>query len=339
LAPTSHETRRQRPNLRGTRTVVEFAHAVLGVAAWGLTIGWWLAPWVSRSGVDWQWAAWIPDWVWLIGVGVAGIAAALVSLWSSPRRLWPVAWPLLAVIGPLSGFLSRDIGWSGEVPAPRIRLVFLNAQSPSEDDAVEVLRSIRALNPDLAIVLNPGWIAPVWRREPQDWSIQWRSPVMTASREGASSLRTIVADDDIRVVSVGLPEDLSLRLGASSLLVVDLPSDPVLDRERIADRLEAGLSKAGEGRLDRHELVVGDFNMTPRTPALSRLRGTLSDLVSERGRGWTATWPRERPVLRIDQVMGRCDGEIGIATFDPGIGGHRGFVIDAGGERRPDPTS
>jgi hypothetical protein len=61
--------------------------------------------------------------------------------------------------------------------------------------------------------------------------------------------------------------------------------------------------------------------------------------VSERGRGWTATWPRERPVLRIDQVMGRCDGEIGIATFDPGIGGHRGFVIDAGGERRPDPTS
>jgi hypothetical protein len=316
---------------------VGFVQVVLAALAGALAVGWWLAPAASGIGADWQWLAWIPDWAWLLATAVPVIGAGFLVAWIPSRRMWRLGLPLLAIVGPLLGFLSRDFGWAGTFSEPRVRVVYLNAQSPSEADAARDLESIRRLDPDLVVVLNPGWIAPVWRKHQSErpdpgqtdaWSIQWRSPIMAASSSGGCSLRTVLADGEIRVMSVGLPSTLAGRIGVESLLVVDLPSDPGIDRETVADRLDAGLAKAKFGRLDGSRLVLGDFNMTPRTPALDRLRGGLRDLVSECGHGWTATWPRQRPLLRIDQVFGSIDGDVRIETFDPGIGGHRGYVID-----------
>jgi hypothetical protein len=323
--------------------VIGLVQTVLAGTAWLLAVGWWVAPKVSTIGVDWQWLAWIPDWGWLIGVGVSAFLAAAMAGWSPSRRPLRLLCSLAAIVGPLGGFVSRDFGWCGAEPTPRVRLVFLNAQSPAEPAARHCIAAIEGLDPDLVVVSNPGWMAPIWRAlegerrtagQAGDWTIQWRSPVLTASPLGACSLRTLVADGEIRAVAVGLPAPLAQRFGRSHLVVVDLPSDPRLDREAIVNRLMDGLNRAGVGPLDRQGLVVGDFNMTPRTPAMVRLRGSMADLVSEAGCGWTATWPRERPLLRIDQVLGDPQEGCRIETFDPGVGGHRGFVIDLpiGGE-------
>ncbi len=337
LAPITNTTRRPRPNPPERPGTAAFVQAALVATAWSLAIGWWIAPAASRVGADWQWLAWIPDWSWLLGTAAPAAAAVVLAIWTPVHRMWRLGLPMLAIAGPAIGTCSRDLGWTSAIPQPGVRIIYLNAQSPSEADAMRDLEAIRRLDPDLVVVLNPGWLAPVWRSgryeglgsdEPNLWSVQWRSPVMTASTSGGCSIRTLLLDGEIRVLSVGLPSPLATRLGFGTLLVVDLPSDPRIDREAVANRLEAGMQKASLGRLDDACLVMGDFNMTPRTPALNRLRGRLRDLVSEGGSGWTATWPREQPILRIDQVLGSLEGDVRIETFDPGNGGHRGYVID-----------
>ena len=112
------------------------------------------------------------------------------------------------------------------------------------------------------------------------------------------------------------------------MLLVDLPSDPGIDRDWVVDSLLAMLAKRGIDGIEDFQFVMGDFNMTPRTPALDRLRGELVDLVSETGHGWLGTWPRAWPALRIDQVFAASSAGTRIHTFDPEVGGHRGFLIE-----------
>ncbi len=337
MAPDLQKIRRPRPAPPAKAGGLELAQWGLAAAGWVLAVGWWSAPWLSSRQVDWQWLAWIPDWAWLILVGLCVVPGTVLARWTGGRRRLRIAVTLAALVGPAVGVASRDVGWRGVPPEAGLRVVFLNAQSPSESDAGQVVDAIERTDPDLVVVLNPGWMASVWRsrgegRDPgesrADWTIQWRSPVLVASRDGECSLRTIVADEEIRVVRIGLPAPIMERLDRTHMAVVDLPSDPARDRNRIAERLQDALAARGFEGLDTHGLVLGDFNMTPRTPALVRLRGRLADLVSDAGWGWTATWPRERPLLRIDQVWGDVEGDVRVATFDPGVGGHRGFVID-----------
>ncbi len=309
---------------------------ILLVLSWCLVVGWWLAPSGSRLAGRLQPLAWIPDWAWLLGVAGPASAAAIVSCRAATLRRLRLAMAAAALIGPGLGVLGREYGVRGPLPAPFVRVLFLNAQSSPATQAEGEVAMFEALDPDLVIIANPGWLAPTWRRSAQEasidgrprWFIHWRNPVLAASPHGACVIRTVMAVDDIRVVSVEPPPTLAARLGIDRILVVDLPSDPGIDREAVVDRLEAGLAKSDVATLDSAGLVLGDFNMTPRTPALIRVRGRLRDLVSEGARGWMGTWPRERPVLRIDQVFGDVRRNVRIETFDPGWGGHRGFVID-----------
>lgn len=320
------------------------AHRAAVVIAWLGAASWWLAPSVSRVGPGWQAAAWIPDWAW---AGLVLLPAALglgLSCLLPRRRLIGAVIAIAAVVPPVAGTFRRDLGWSGDPPSPAIRIVYLNAQDPPAQRVEAQLDALLGLDADLVVVVNPGWIPPAWRRRVQGegegeggeqadaepWSVQWRSPVMVASPHGPSVLRTLVAKDGVRAVRLEPPPVIAERLGSRPILIVDLPSDPALDRDVIADTLLTGLNRADVDGLAEFGLVLGDFNMTPRTPAFARLRGPLDDLVSTRGRGWTATWPRERPLLRIDQVLGRSEPASSIRTFDPGWGGHRGFVMELG---------
>ncbi len=337
MAPPPNQTRRSRPGPKAAGSPLGLASLTLTGAAWLAAIGWASAPSVSRLDPRWQSLAWIPDWAWLLGAAIPGVLAALFVIGVPSKRLVRAGVAVLAMSGPLWGTLSRDVGWPGAAPEPRVRLVYLNAQSPSEPSAVVDIEAIASLDPDLVLVLNPGAIAPVWRRLLEEtpaveggesWWIRWIDPVMAASPHGDCSIRTAASGRDVRAVSVSLPERIADRLGIATVLMVDLPSDPELDREMVADRLEESLRGRGSPALDSHDLVIGDFNMTPRTPAMVRLRGDLDDLVSGGGEGWLATWPRGGPLLRIDQVLGHLDGDVRIRTFDPGSGEHLGYVID-----------
>lgn len=306
-------------------------------AAWVGTLTWALAPVLSRARPGWQFLAWIPDTAWLAVIALPAFTALGLSPWLRRRRL---AWGLLsfmAMVPPAVGALARDVGWADRPSGPTIRIAYLNAQTPLATTASGLMDRLLSLDPDLIVVLNPGRIprelrARVDERDgPEEgWSIQWRNPVMAASKWGSSRLRTIPIDETISVVELGLPRELASMVGVDRMLVIDLPSDPSLDRDEVADRLDRGLSEAGIDGLDAYGLVLGDFNMPPRTPALGELRGTMVDLIAENGSGWLATWPRQRPFLRIDHVLGTVDGPIAASTFDPGNGGHLGYLLEFG---------
>lgn len=334
MAPRAIESRR--PSARVRAALPGFAWATIAASSL-ISLGWWMAPSLSSRRVEWQWLAWIPDWAWAAATVPPALLGLLLAARLARGRWVAAAIAIAAVALPLVGVFDRDVGWTPAAEGPVVRVAFLNAQSPDERDSGLVLDALLELEADYLVVVNPGWIAREWRRRVSDaelpaWSVQWLSPVLLASRAGPSAVRTIAVADGIRAVSIRPPVDSGLPLvpsgGPGSILVVDLPSDPTIDRDDVADSLLASLAKRGFDGLDDFQLVLGDFNMTPRTPALRRLRGDLVDLVSERGDGWLGTWPRERPALRIDQAFAASAADTRVRVFDPGIGGHRGLLIE-----------
>ncbi len=311
------------------------------LAGWLISIGWLVAPTLSGRGLDWQWLAWIPDWAWAAATLPSALLGCVLATRMPRGRIVAGVAAVGASTLPLSGVLERDLGWTSEPVAPLTRLAFLNAQSPDERTSATVLEDLLQLDADYYVIVNPGWIPRQWRRRnaeagQEPWSVQWLSPVMLASRAGRSSIRTVVAEDGIWAMAIQPPPATGLPVeedgGVGSILLVDLPSDPDIDREQVADTLLAALAERGLDGFEDFQLVLGDFNMTPRTPALGRLQGRLADLVSESGDGWLGTWPRKWPALRIDHIFAASAEGMRVRTFDPGVGGHRGFIVDVPGE-------
>lgn len=229
------------------------------------------------------------------------------------------------------------------------RILFLNAQDPPKEDAGTVLDAIQSCDPDLVVIVNPGWIGPVWRIrnsgleekaapidsvDRSEWLIRWVSPVLVASRCGDVSVRTLNWKDGIRVMRVRASEPVSDIVGLSDIVVVDLPSDPTVIRAEVLERLSILLNQKQQDGDLRADLLLGDFNTTPRTGGMDAVWPGLEDLFPRAGSGWGATWPRDRPLMRIDLALAseQVDAR-SLWTFDPGWGGHRGVVIEIGGDR------
>jgi endonuclease/exonuclease/phosphatase family metal-dependent hydrolase len=90
-----------------------------------------------------------------------------------------------------------------------------------------------------------------------------------------------------------------------------------------------------ELRRERRPLVVaGDFNATRHHPSFRRLLSHgLADAHERRGRGWAATWPRDRwplpPLMRLDHVL--VTPEVTVRSVREGVGrgsDHRPIVAD-----------
>ena len=80
-------------------------------------------------------------------------------------------------------------------------------------------------------------------------------------------------------------------------------------------------------------LLVGDFNATVYHPRFDDLLDTgLTDAHSARGRGFTGTWPRDRPfppLLRIDHALSSKELVPVKATYGTGRGSdHRPIIVE-----------
>ncbi|MFO8100303.1 MAG: endonuclease/exonuclease/phosphatase family protein [Salinibacter sp.] len=60
-------------------------------------------------------------------------------------------------------------------------------------------------------------------------------------------------------------------------------------------------------------LVTGDFNSTRHQWAYRHIAQGLQDAVTQRGRGWSATFPARRPLVRIDHVLAGPAWRVGSA--------------------------
>lgn len=309
-----------------------------------LFAGWAAAPGLAAAWPRIQAIVWISEWMWFIAMLPMAIGLVIIGIRTKIRWrgfAWIVAGVVpLAIVG--AGSLKRE--WR---PWPRAtsgtsRIVFLCAQDPPKAHAGQVLDSIEACNPDLVIVVNPGWIAPTWRSRTADsmskqpdgtkaWQIRWVNPIMVASRHGNVSVRTIARSEGITIMRIGMTGEAASDLGFSDIVAVDLPSDPLRSRADVLDQL-AGLleTQRQEGNL-RSDLLVGDFNTTPRTLGVEEAWAGHVDLFALAGTGWGGTWPRETPMFRIDMALGPKELDArSVSTFDPGWGGHRGLIVEVG---------
>jgi endonuclease/exonuclease/phosphatase family metal-dependent hydrolase len=50
-------------------------------------------------------------------------------------------------------------------------------------------------------------------------------------------------------------------------------------------------------------IVCGDFNSTPYTWVYAHVTRGLQDAFSQKGRGWSATYPARFPLVRIDYIL------------------------------------
>jgi hypothetical protein len=351
LAPESIQDRRSRPardslNPGGSSAILI---AVL-VAEWIIFGIWALAPVVSEWHRYVQPLVWIPDWLWFIGLLPLALVGIILGIQSRRTGFLVARFGMAAAVLPVivlgGGVIRREWKpWATTDSAPSGRIVFLNALMQTREDADGVIDTIESMDPDLVVIVNPGWIAPVWRERVgagigtfpgvespstgEPWSIRWVSPILVAAREKSVALRTIIRSGGIKAVRIDLPDSLSSSLGASRLVVVDLPSEWRRSRGRIIEELGAAIQSDIDQQGEGVDLILGDFNLTPRTPALTHLLPGMRDLFVSGGSGWGATWPRENPLIRIDFALGGSSlGSTSIRTFDPGIGGHRGLVLD-----------
>ena len=119
-----------------------------------------------------------------------------------------------------------------------------------------------------------------------------------------------------------------------------IPEWPSLDRWQafLTSYREGALRRAQQARLIRRQIereshpviVVGDFNSTPHQWAYRHIAQGLQSAATQRIAGWTATFPAERPLVRIDHVLAGPAWQITearvLAPTSPPISDHRAVV-------------
>ena len=288
-----------------------------------------------------QMLAWIPEWASALAIVALGLIVA--ACWRTRRaRVATLCLFLLLLTGPLVGSSVREFRWFAGAGDRRgdVRVVFLNAQDPTAVDSRRLWTEIADLEPDVLLIANPGFIAPEWRRmdapDAVFTSMKWLSPFLVAVRHGDVSLRTMSRRDEVRAIAIEFEPDSDPHVaegggGLRRIAVVDMPSDWARPRGVLMTRLLEAIAKYEARTSPGFDLVVGDFNTTPRSPSRRVLGAAYRDGFEMVGAGWGATWPRRWPMLRIDAVFVNQDRQVSIEsvrTFDPGQGGHLGLVID-----------
>ena len=303
---------------------------------------WVVAGSLNGVSVSWQWLAWIPDTLWLIAA-VPGLVVAEVPATSPARRhrlmrmlpLIPVGILLIASYG-------NDWKFIRSLPDSGFRIAYINAVDPDQSVASQSARDLLDWDADILIVANPGTVDSEIRNAlagDDQYTVARTHRFMVATNQVISSFRLRFAgsvDPDVpdsrivgAVLEVKLPDDRPFRI-----LVIDLPSGAEIDRLAVSERLQAFMESTESERFD---LMIGDFNMTPRSSALAEIAGGNQDAFAVSGSGWGGTWTRHRPLLRLDYAMVRPGIEVlDTRTFDAGTT-HLGILVTLGGLAAPVP--
>lgn len=332
-----------------------------GALAWVLLVIWLLGR-VASDRFEWtQWSTWIPSVALLAPAWVLALAARAAV--GGKRRGWTLAGALILGTAHL---LVAELGVVRAVLTPKrsgpcARVVYFNQ---SGREAVSLERAVLGLDPAILVLANrhsrtstrdiaqafidtgeahgvPGWPFDVFSRYP---IVRWGGTDL-----GLDDPPSEAGDDRY---DPGWAHFYEFEAVGGHLVVwaLDLPSDPDRGRWEMANRA-GGTIAAWRGRAMRFDesgqkvfedhdsafpapdVIVGDLNI----PRGSRSVGRLLDLAGVRAReafracgwGWQATWPRERPVLAIDQCL-TTEGvrPVRHRTVDLGFGAHRALAVD-----------
>jgi hypothetical protein len=142
-------------------------------------------------------------------------------------------------------------------------------------------------------------------------------------------VRTLIASDGIYISEFTL--DTKDVLGEIlTLWAIDLPSSVSISKISIANRVRRLLPED----VVKPDLVIGDFNMTNRSTAISTMFPALID-ASTKGSGLLASYPMEFPIYHIDHILfNKWLQVIGYRFINPRIGRHRIQIAEIKANRK-----
>ncbi len=286
---------------------------VVAVAAILLATACLIAGWIVPTTVVVQWMAWAPR--------ALVIAAALAGVAASMGRWRLVGTSILAVS--LVQSWSTTAAWR---PVPSldgaISIMHVNARHPGRM-AADWARALTGLDADVIVVTECGRLAgtgldEAWRSEGR--SVIQRGNAMVASRLACDVARSLGVGSGVQATWFRLQ---LAPVGTMDLVAVDLPSSASECRTPALESLHQALALEGANP----DVIVGDFNTTPIAPQRVLLPDGV-EAFSVAGSGCGSTFPREWPLVRIDQTLvGAAWQPIRAETFDPGLGAHRGQLV------------
>lgn len=281
----------------------------------------WLA-WCAGCVLNDQWG-W-SQWLWWIP---APVAAAAAIVWvagaqglarGAQRNRARILGCVALVIAALG--TSRSLSLVSRADPPdSLHLVCWNARWPGE----RAQASAQALVPwagRVMIISNPGRIAEhasIWMRDGEQLA-EAGTFLLTGPVKVLEARPVVQGDDGFAALFRFEASDT----GQTSLLAIDLPSDPFRPRHAVLARFAAQVRASVD--LRSVDMIVGDFNGTRGSVSIHDAFPGFRDAWSTAGQGWGASWPRETPILHIDLALvsdrmriDRCE------LVDPGVGHHR----------------
>jgi endonuclease/exonuclease/phosphatase (EEP) superfamily protein YafD len=257
---------------------------------------------------------WLGAWVWWLGLlehfrvqlAVAALAVTLVA--ALVRRFLPAAAASLALVLNLAAIAPTWI--SVEAPAHQskpLRLLVLNVQQDGRDHA-RVARWLAKSDADVIGLLE---VDRPWLRDLAPalapWKYRLEQPHANDKFGLALYSRRPFVFREVRTFGVPWPPAIVARLemdGVPVTLVLVHPPPPVTGELAAVQRRFLDALADARPSLGEHVVVMGDFNATPWSHALRRLRARTG-LVDPRGFGLFASWPTGNPLLGIpiDHVL------------------------------------
>ncbi len=326
--------------------------------------------WLATQYLSWT----PTEYVLGIGVALLVIAWFVKGRWREratqpKRRGWrrlrsvhalPITLALFAAIGVVR---EHHVGSFRLVPLvqPDLRILFWNASNQVLEFPPTL---VSEQHPDLAIIANPRW--PMGRemlytmvhepsRDGERGAVLWRHGFAIASRfeilrSGSTSLGLQGVRDGMDLerdgnaafdagAAVFLELDTIELVGQATIVwILDLPSDPALHRAKVVrkavEAIDAWRGPDGSLGFPRPDIVVGDLNIPAGAFSLTQIAPGTRDAHGQRGTGSGRTWPRERPLWRIDHVRLRPPWFAAESrVVDPGYANHRMIVVDLARQR------
>lgn len=292
--------------------------AILSVAVSALVVTAWAVGCLLNDRWTWsQWLWWIPAPV-ALAAALLWLASARALVGGASRRhlvLAACAALVLSCVGTIRsvGVIDRAHG------ASSLHLLCWNARWPGEQ-ASACAEALVPWSGRVMVISNPGRMA--------EHSSVWMRPGESLAAAGTFLLTGPVTVLEARPVVQGddgfatLFRFQSAATGDTSVLAVDLPSNPFRARHAALARFAAQVRAAVDLRMI--DLVVGDFNCTRGSASVRDAFLGFEDAWTLAGQGWGASWPRDLPMLHIDLALAsarvrveRCE------LHDPGVGHHR----------------